>query len=301
MDLKNKNFEDIRKVSKSIELKKNILLKYSNIFNEEEIKFITNSTKLREKFDNEIKEQEPNINEYFSNFNAINNILNYYIQMLKENNLYISENMKYKYRLVENEEPTTPDGEETGGSSKEKIEYELVLTPLVVSTDEVVKALEDVNNYGAYTSNLRNTRANVEKAVEDHFGPSQRFEKLKKEKERGKPFPIKTKQAIDTFIRTLSSKPNLLKWEIVGDTLVFSAKSNPSGKVTKNIIKTVMDKAGIDYDLESKESMSESKINEIIDFSLTGKIYDVLVKEVPEVGDKFTKSAFGSFLDNNIK
>ena len=27
----------------------------------------------------------------------------------------------------------------------------------------------------------------------------------------------------------------------------------------------------------------------------------VLVKEVPEVGDKFTKSAFGSFLDNKIK
>ena len=33
--------------------------------------------------------------------------------------------MKYKYRLVENEEPTTPDGEETGGSSKENVEYEL--------------------------------------------------------------------------------------------------------------------------------------------------------------------------------
>ena len=92
--------------------------------------------------------------------------------------------MKYKYRLVENEEPTTPDGEETGGSSKENVEYELVLTPLAISADEVVKALEDVNNYGAYTSNLRNTKTNVEKAVETYFGPSQRFEKIKKEKER---------------------------------------------------------------------------------------------------------------------
>lgn len=209
--------------------------------------------------------------------------------------------MKYKYRLVENEEPTTPDGEETGGGSRENVEYELVLTPLAVSADEIIKALEDINNYGAYVSNLRNTKSNVEKAVEDHFGPSQRFEKIKKEKERGKPFPVKTKQAIDNFIRTLTSKPNLLKWNVVKDTLVFPTKSNPTEKVTKNIIKTVMDKAGIDYDLESKEVTNESNINETIDFGLTGKIYDVLVKEVPEVGKKYTKSAFSSLLDKNIK
>jgi hypothetical protein len=209
--------------------------------------------------------------------------------------------MKYKYRLVENEEPTTPDGEETGGGSRENVEYELVLTPLAVSADEVIKALENIDNYGAYVSNLRNTKSNVEKAVEDHFGPSQRFEKIKKEKERGKPFPVKTKQAIDDFIRTLTSKPNLLKWNVVKDTLVFPTKSNPTEKVTKNIIKTVMDKAGIDYDLESKEVTNESNINETIDFGLTGKIYDVLVKEVPEVGKKYTKSAFSSLLDKNIK
>ena len=209
--------------------------------------------------------------------------------------------MKYKYRLVENEEPTTPDGEETGGGSRENVEYELVLTPLAVSADEVIKALENIDNYGTYVSNLRNTKSNVEKAVEDHFGPSQRFEKIKKEKERGKPFPVKTKQAIDDFIRTLTSKPNLLKWNIVKDTLVFPTKSNPTEKVTKNIIKTVMDKAGIDYDLESKEVTNESNINETIDFGLTGKIYDVLVKEVPEVGKKYTKSAFSLLLDKNIK
>ena len=89
--------------------------------------------------------------------------------------------MKYKYRLVENEESTTSQGEETSGNSKENVEYELVLTPLAISTDEVVKALENIDNYGAYTSNLRNTKSNVEKAVEAHFGPSQRFNKLKKE------------------------------------------------------------------------------------------------------------------------
>ena len=247
--------------------------------------------------------------------------------------------MKYKYRLVENEEPTTPDGEETGGSSRENVEYELVLTPLAISTDEVVKALEDVNNYGAYTSNLRNTKSNVDKALVAHFGPSQRYDKLgletsflnsdktlenfkdivNKSKQKGKfPsilddifkalssnkgkfYPKSTATDMNNFIRTLSSKPNLLKWNVIGDTLVFPTKSNPSEKVAKSIIKTVMDKAGINYDLESKEVTNESNINETIDFGLTGKIYDVLVKEVPEVGKKYTKSAFSSLLDKNIK
>jgi hypothetical protein len=187
------------------------------------------------------------------------------------------------------------------GGNKEKIDYDLVLTPIAVSVDEVVKALENIDNYGAYVSNLRNTKSNVEKAVEDHFGPSQRFEKIKKEKERGKPFPVKTKQAIDDFIRTLTSKPNLLSWKVEGDSLAFPTKRNPTKKVTTSIINTVMEKAGIDYDLVEKEVTNESKINETIDFSLTGKIYDVLVKEVPEVSKKFTKSAFSSFLDSNIK
>lgn len=210
--------------------------------------------------------------------------------------------MKYKYRLVENEEPTTPDGEETGGGSRENVEYELVLTPLAVSADEVVKALEDVNNYGAYTSNLRNTKTNVEKALVAHFGPSQRYDKLgletsfsnsdktlenfkdivNKSKQKGKfPsilddifkalssnkgkfYPKSTATDMNNFIRTLTSKPNLLKWNVVKDTLVFPTKSNPTEKVTKNIIKTVMDKAGIDYDLESKEVTNESKLRESI-------------------------------------
>lgn len=210
--------------------------------------------------------------------------------------------MKYKYRLVENEEPTTPNGEETGGGSRENVEYELVLTPLAVSADEVVKALEDVNNYGAYTSNLRNTKTNVEKALVAHFGPSQRYDKLgletsfsnsdktlenfkdivNKSKQKGKfPsilddifkalssnkgkfYPKSTATDMNNFIRTLTSKPNLLKWNVVGDALVFPTKSNPTEKVTKNIIKTVMDKAGIDYDLESKEVTNESKLRESI-------------------------------------
>lgn len=163
---------------------------------------------------------------------------------------------KYKYKLREQEET---GGEETSSGAKEKIVYDLVLTPLAADVKDVVSALENVNNYGAYVSNIRNTKADVERAVEDHFGPNQRFAKAKLEKERGKPFPIKTKKAIDDFIKTLSAKPKLLRYEVVGDTLVFPAKFNPTKKVTEKIIDTVMGTAGIKYSLDSKESVSELK------------------------------------------
>lgn len=160
---------------------------------------------------------------------------------------------KYKYRLVEQEEET-PVG---GGTTKDIVTYDLVLTPLSGTVADAIGALEKIENYGAYVSNLRNTKADIEKAVEDHFGPSQRFAKIKAEKERGKPFPMKTKAAIDAFIKTIAIKPKLLKWKVVGDTLVFPSAGNPTKKITEKIIDTVMSNAGIQYGLESKESITE--------------------------------------------
>jgi len=267
MDLKNKNFDDIRRLSQSIKSKKNILIKFFKYFSKEEIEFINNSTKLIEDFNKEIKVQEPNINEYFNGFNAINNILNSYVYMLKEQNLYISEN-----KLREQEEETSGGEEITGGSNKEKIDVELVLTPKFVSVEEVVKALNDVNNYGAYVSNLRNSKREIDKAVENHFGPSQPWTKKAKEKERGKPFPPKTKVAVDTFIKTLTSKPNLLVWEVKGDSLVFPPKRNPTKKVTTSIIDTVMNNANIEFHLEEKETINESKLRVAIQEILRKKI-----------------------------
>ena len=165
--------------------------------------------------------------------------------------------MNYKYRLVEQEE----GDEETPLSNKEKVVYDLVLTPLASSVQDAVSALEKINNYGAYVSNIRNTKSDIEQAVIDHFGPNQPFAKKKAEKEKGKPFPVKTKAAIDNFIKTLSTKPSILKWKIVDDTLVFPSAGNPTKKVTEKIINTVMDNAGLNYDLENKESVSESRKN----------------------------------------
>jgi hypothetical protein len=170
---------------------------------------------------------------------------------------------KFKYRLVEQEE-TGGESEETSSGGKEKIIYDLVLTPLGSTVQDAVAALEKIDNYDAYVSNVRNTKADIEKAVINHFGPNQPFAKKKLEKERGKPFPPKTKAAIDAFIRTLSTKPTLLRWKVVGDTLVFPPVGNPTKKVTEKIIDTVMANAGLDYDLESKESMSESKLTKLV-------------------------------------
>lgn len=99
MDSKNKNFDDIRRLSQSIEIKNKILEKYLNYFNKEEIKFINNSIKYRNKFDNEIINQNPNLELYINGFNSINNTLNGFIEYLKESNLYISENNMKKSEL----------------------------------------------------------------------------------------------------------------------------------------------------------------------------------------------------------
>jgi hypothetical protein len=225
--------------------------------------------------------------------------------------------MKYKYKLREQEEgEDIKSGEEIsgGGSPKEKIDYNLILTPLSSTIDETVKALENIENYGSYISNLRNSATNVNKAVEDHFGPNQRFEKIKKEKERGKPFPIKTKQSIEDFIKSLSSKPNLLKWEIKEEYIIFPHKSNPSKKVTKSIIETVMDNAGIKYDLDEKEVLDENinKVRNVIkevikennmfglDPLVGFKIYEILIKKYPQIGKDFNKSAFFSYLHTEL-
>lgn len=162
---------------------------------------------------------------------------------------------KFKYKLKEQD----TGGEESPTRSKEDIVYDLVLTPLAASVEDAIVALENVDNYGKYVSNIRNTKADIEKAVEDHFGPNQRFTKAKLEKERGKPFPPKTKKAIDDFIRTLQPKPRLLRYEVVGDTIIFPAKFNPTKKATENIIDTVMTTAGIKYSLSEKEALSELK------------------------------------------
>jgi hypothetical protein len=170
--------------------------------------------------------------------------------------------MKYKYKL------TIKENEETGGSGRLTIKKDITLTPLGSSTvQDVVNALEKIDNYGTYISNARNTKPDIEKALTDHFGPNQIHVKKKLEKERGKPFPVKTKAAIDAFIKTLSDKPSLLQWKVAKNTLIFPSTGNPTKEMTEKIIKTVMNNAGLDYNLgetASEESMNESQLRKVI-------------------------------------
>jgi hypothetical protein len=84
------------------------------------------------------------------------------------------------------------------------------------------------------------------------------------EKQRGEKFPVKTKQAIDDLVKSLTSKPNLLNYTVKGNTLVFPKGKNPSKDVTKKIIKTVMDNADIAFSVKEKESVSEDAITDKI-------------------------------------
>jgi hypothetical protein len=152
-----------------------------------------------------------------------------------------------KYSLVKLMEN---DGEEDSNFSLGKVSYDLVLTP-EDTVDNTVKALEDISNYGIYTSNIRNTATNkaaINKAIEQHFGtPVQRRSKTNT-------FPIYTKDALNDFIKQFTSKPQLVSYTIKDNTLVFPQKDNPTKDLTKKIIKTVLDKAGIKYKLSEKEA-----------------------------------------------
>lgn len=161
-----------------------------------------------------------------------------------------------KYSLVKLMEN---DGEEDGNFSLQKAKYNLVLTPSGTTTlDQLISSLEEIDNYGIYTSNIRNTatnKATINKAIEDHFGPNIPAKKKALEKQRGVPFPPKTKQALDAFVKQFTSKPQLLQYIKGTSTLTFPQDKNPAKDLTKKIIDTVMANAGItQYKISEKES-----------------------------------------------
>jgi hypothetical protein len=171
--------------------------------------------------------------------------------------------MDYRYKLRENDEE--------GKSSRLTVDHDVtVVTP---DSKAAIAALKNIDNYGIYISNMRN-KSNVEKAIQVHFGnmdeKGNKISPAKKasvEKQRGEKFPVKTKDAIDAFVKSLTSTPTLLSYEIKGDKIVFPKDKNPSIETTKKIIKTVMDTAKVDFKFEgdkpSKKSTKENKEKEL--------------------------------------
>jgi len=154
--------------------------------------------------------------------------------------------------------------EEQGPGSWIAADKDIVLIPQGRSTvEDAVKALEDKGNYGIYLSNIRTGKV-TPKDMEEFFGPSSPRAKQAIEKQTGIKFPVKTKAAIDDFIKNRAGKPNLVYYDIVDDTLVFPSTKNTSKGRTQSIVATVMDNAGINYTIKQKESFKESQIKAII-------------------------------------
>ena len=154
--------------------------------------------------------------------------------------------------------------EEQGPGSWIAADKDIVVIPQGNSTvEDAVKALEDKSNYGIYLSNIRTGKV-TPKDMEEFFGPSSPRAKQKIEKDTGVSFPVKTKAAIDDFIKNRAGKPNLVFYDIVDDTLVFPNTKNTSKGRTQSIVATVMDNAGINYTIKQKESFKESQIKAII-------------------------------------
>jgi hypothetical protein len=154
--------------------------------------------------------------------------------------------------------------EEQGPGSWIAADKDIVVIPQGSSTvEDAVKALEDKSNYGIYLSNIRTGKV-TPKDMEEFFGPSSPRAKQKIEKDTGVSFPVKTKAAIDDFIKNRAGKPNLVFYDIVDDTLVFPNTKNTSKGRTQSIVATVLDNAGINYTIKQKESFKESQIKAMI-------------------------------------
>ena len=143
-------------------------------------------------------------------------------------------------RLMENE------GEEDGRpSSGLKATYNLVVTPIEATPNDVIAALNNVVNYGMYMSNLRTRFSND---YDKEFGTVY-------DRRAGRKPPV-TKNMENEFYSSLlkNKKIQLLIPTIEGDTVVFYQKDNPKKAELDKIIKTVLKNADITYTTSEKES-----------------------------------------------
>ena len=158
--------------------------------------------------------------------------------------------MAYKYKLREAEAEATP-------SNREQVDYDIILTPKGVSVEDTIKALENIDNYGIYISNLNNNDPKMRKAKEAYFGtPAERRVKANQGK-----FPEFTNSSNLAFIKAFNSKSTLLKYKAKDDTIVFPKSGNPSKNLTKKMIDVVMKNAKIDYSVADKEAVDEAMVN----------------------------------------
>ena len=249
--------------------------------------------------------------------------------------------MKYNYKLVENEEPTTNSGGEESGLRKMDIPKELKLTTHGnVTADDIISILEDPKYLSTVfidkSENLIDLEKKVfgDKPISDKFvntnkkiynengvklykeiekAVGKEFEKnfVIKKDENNKimfAFPVKTSSSQDLVAAYLKIKPktDIKPKKIDDSTLTFNTSDKKDIEKILNAAKEAKAISSKDYSLETIDKTDESKLNEDklfnIDPKMSFQIYDILKNEVPEIGKKFaTKSAFFYFLNDNIK
>jgi hypothetical protein len=129
--------------------------------------------------------------------------------------------------------------------------------------EDVIQAINTVDNYGTYISSMRGRKV-TDKDLEAYFGPNSPRLRMSIEKETGKKFPVKTKQAIDDFIKQGVKTPDLLNYDIEDGQLIFKVERNPQRGKLRNIIKTVMDNAGISYKLKDIQDSKKKKLKKVV-------------------------------------
>lgn len=206
--------------------------------------------------------------------------------------------MKYKYRLVENEESTTNGGEENG-LRKMDIPKELKLTTHGnVTADDIISILEDPKYLSTVfigkSENLLDLERKVfgDKPISDKFintnkkiynengvklykeiekAVGKEFEKnfIIKKDENNKimfAFPVKTSSSQDLVAAYLKIKPktDIKPKKIDDSTLIFNTSDKKDIEKILNAAKEAKAISSKDYSLETIDKMDENKLRESI-------------------------------------
>lgn len=144
------------------------------------------------------------------------------------------------------------------------LDRDQVLVPKAPHTiEDAIKAIQNIDNYGQYVSSMRSRKV-TDKDIQAYFGPNSPRAKAALEKETGKKFPVKTKQAIDDFIKQGVKTPDLLNYDVENGELIFKVERNPQRGKLRNVIKVVMDNAGISYKLKDRNEAEKKKLKKVV-------------------------------------
>lgn len=144
-----------------------------------------------------------------------------------------------KYSLVK-----LMENEEDSNFSISKQTFDLLLTPVGKTVEDVINAIKNPKNY-------EKLFAKVSKSdLEDYFGPQNPAKRKSLEKQRGEAFPIKTADEMKKFKEKIAN-PNKFGFEEENKSLRFPQRKNTlTLSQIESDLKTILDSAKIKYTIE---------------------------------------------------